>query len=210
VIDRQRVGALLLAGLTLALAAPLVSPSATAERASAASGTPLGSVSVRLSRLAAVIVRNVKPQPRFPIRGAFNWGQGAARFGAGRGGRAHAGQDVFARHGTPLVAVRDSVVLATGNDGGRGNYVALYYRPSRRTYVYFHMARPAPVRVGRRVRAGDRVGEVGCTGSCWGEHLHFEVRRGRGMDGAAMDPAPLLRRLARADRVPATLPPGAS
>ena len=209
-IDRRRVGALLLAGLTFALAAPLVSPSSTAELASAASGAPLGSVAERLSRLAAVRVRNVEPRPRFPVRGAFNWGQGAARFGAGRGDRSHAGQDVFARHGTPLVAVRHAVVLATGNDGGRGNYVALFYRPTNRTYVYLHMARPSLVRVAERVRAGTRVGEVGCTGSCWGDHLHFEVRLGQGMDGAAVNPAPLLRRLARADRVPATLPPGAS
>jgi murein DD-endopeptidase MepM/ murein hydrolase activator NlpD len=37
---------------------------------------------------------------------------------------------------------------------------------------------------------------VGCTGSCWGDHLHFEVRSGRGTTGESHDPLPLLERLA--------------
>jgi murein DD-endopeptidase MepM/ murein hydrolase activator NlpD len=40
------------------------------------------------------------------------------------------------------------------------------------------------------------VGAVGCTGSCWGDHLHFELRRGRGTTAAPIDPLPLLKRLA--------------
>jgi murein DD-endopeptidase MepM/ murein hydrolase activator NlpD len=43
---------------------------------------------------------------------------------------------------------------------------------------------------------GERVGAVGCTGSCWGDHLHFELRRGRGTTAAPIDPLPLLKRLA--------------
>ena len=40
---------------------------------------------------------------KFPIRGAHNYGDGAATFGGGRG---HQGHDVFAECGTPLVAAR--------------------------------------------------------------------------------------------------------
>ena len=58
------------------------------------------------------------------------------------------------------------------------------------------MLRPSRVRVGENVRRGERVGAVGCTGSCWGDHLHLEVRRGKGTTGRALDPLPLLRRLA--------------
>jgi murein DD-endopeptidase MepM/ murein hydrolase activator NlpD len=87
-------------------------------------------------------------------------------------------------------------VVETGNDGGRGNYIAIWSDVARRTFVYLHMWRPTPFQPGDRVRAGERVGGVGCTGSCWGDHLHLEVRRGRGTTGRALDPLPLLRRLA--------------
>ena len=125
------------------------------------------------------------------------YGEEAARFGGPRAGRVHEGQDVFAPAGTPLVAVRDGVVVAIGSDGGRGNFVELYSPREDETYLYFHMLRPAGVDAGERVRAGDRLGAVGCTGSCWGDHLHFEVHAGRGPDGRALDPLPMLRRLPR-------------
>ena len=146
----------------------------------------------------------------FPVRGEFNWGQGGARFGASRGGRAHEGQDVFARTGASLVAVRRGVVLETGADGGRGNYVAIFSRDSDRTYVYLHMNEPAGAERGERVDAGQRLGGVGCTGSCSGDHLHFEIRRGRGLEGPAANPLPALRRWAAGSAARATLPPGAS
>lgn len=148
--------------------------------------------------------------PAFPVRGPFNWGQEAAAFGGPRGGRTHEGQDVMSRTGTPEVAIASSTVLETGNDGGRGNYMNLYDPARKVTYVYMHMNRPSRVGAGDRVKAGERVGEVGCTGSCFGDHLHFEVREGRGITGTAQDPRPLLEQLARRDRIPATLAPGQS
>ena len=129
-----------------------------------------------------------------PVGGGVNYGEAAARFGAARSGHVHEGQDVFAPAGTPLLAVRDAVVVETGNDGGRGNYVALYSRSVRQTYVYLHMQAPSVLGVGARVRAGGRVGALGCTGSCWGDHLHFEIRPGRGTGGRPIDPLPQLRR----------------
>jgi murein DD-endopeptidase MepM/ murein hydrolase activator NlpD len=57
------------------------------------------------------------------------------------------------------------------------------------------MLAPALVRPGERVSAGQKVGEVGCTGSCWGDHLHFEVRAGRGTWGAVLEPMATLSRL---------------
>ena len=136
------------------------------------------------------------PAAEFPVRGQVGWGEQDARFGAYRGGRAHEGQDVFAKAGTPLVAIRDGRIVETGDDGGRGNYVALWSPAARRTFVYLHMLWPSRFGPGDTVDRGERVGAVGCTGSCWGDHLHLEIRRGRGTTGRPLDPLPVLRRLA--------------
>ena len=145
----------------------------------------------------AISGKRLPDPPRFPVRGGGSFGEAEARFGAGRSGHEHEGQDVFAPAGTPLLAVRDAVVLETGDGGGRGNYVALYSRAKRQTYVYMHMQEPSPLKRGRRVDAGKPVGKLGCTGSCFGDHLHFEVRLGRGAQAAPVDPLPLLERLER-------------
>jgi murein DD-endopeptidase MepM/ murein hydrolase activator NlpD len=148
------------------------------------------------------VVAGDRPRARlgatFPVKGPSGFGEAAARFGSSRSGHTHEGQDVFAPAGTPLVAVRAGVVVETGNNGGRGNYVAFYSPQARQTYVYLHMNEPSRVARGRRVRAGQRVGSVGCTGSCFGDHLHFEVRRGRGTEAPPIDPLPRLMRWKRA------------
>jgi murein DD-endopeptidase MepM/ murein hydrolase activator NlpD len=129
------------------------------------------------------------PRRTFPLLGTPQYGDG---LGAGRG---HEGQDLLIAAGTPIVAVADAVVLETGDDGGRGNYVSLYDPVAERTYNYLHMLEPALVKAGQHVREGQRVGEVGCTGSCWGDHLHFELRAGRDTYGPVLNPTPLLHRL---------------
>jgi murein DD-endopeptidase MepM/ murein hydrolase activator NlpD len=132
------------------------------------------------------------PKFVFPLRAKPQYGDG---LGAGRG---HEGQDMFAPAGTPEVAVADAVVIETGSDGGRGNYVSIYSRDTNRTYNYFHMLSPAFVRHGERVKAGQKLGELGCTGSCWGDHLHFEARIGRSPYGQVIDPLPFLKRISPA------------
>ena len=129
-----------------------------------------------------------------PVEGAVDYGESDAMFGAQRSGHAHEGQDVFAPAGRPLLAVRDGVVLEAGSDAGRGNYVSVYSDDADETYVYFHMLSAAKVEVGERVRGGTEVGALGCTGSCYGDHLHFEVHRGEGAETPAVDPLPLLQR----------------
>jgi murein DD-endopeptidase MepM/ murein hydrolase activator NlpD len=144
---------------------------------------------------AAVRVEPPEPEAWFPVRGTIDFGAYDARFGAWRGARRHEGQDVFAPAGTPLVAIRDGSVVETGDDGGRGNYVAIWSPEEDRTFVYLHMRGPTPHAVGDRVEGGARVGAVGCTGSCWGDHLHLEMRAGRGSTGKPLDPLPLLQKL---------------
>ena len=135
----------------------------------------------------------VAPAPALvhPVDARVGYGEGAAAFGYARG-RLHAGQDVFAQPGSFLLAIRDAVVVDAGSDGGRGNWIALYSREERETYVYLHMLRPSVRGVGDRLTAGDRVGRLGCSGSCDGDHLHFEIRRGKGPYGEPRDPLPLL------------------
>ena len=48
------------------------------------------------------------------------------------------------------------------------------------------------VKVGERVERGGLVGRAGCTGSCTGQHLHFEVR----IAGKPVNPMPYLRDVA--------------
>lgn len=131
--------------------------------------------------------------PFNPVVGRADYGTAENGFGAARSGHVHAGQDVFAPAGTLLVAVGDGIVVEAGSDAGRGNFIAVFDPDRDRTYVYFHMLEPATKAAGDRVSAGERLGGVGCTGSCWGDHLHFEVREGRDPYGEAVDPLPLLR-----------------
>jgi murein DD-endopeptidase MepM/ murein hydrolase activator NlpD len=157
----------------------------------------LSSVFRSLTRTAQGLeVEPAEPVDWFPVRGVIDFGEGDARFGAWRGGRRHEGQDVFADGGTPLVAMRAGSVVEIGDDGGRGNYVAIWSPEVRMTFVYLHMRAPARQAVGERVEPGERVGAVGCTGSCWGDHLHLEMREGRGTTGRPVDPLPVLRQLA--------------
>ncbi|MDP9188714.1 MAG: M23 family metallopeptidase, partial [Actinomycetota bacterium] len=138
--------------------------------------------------------------PYHPVFGDFGYGESDAKFGAPRGGRRHEGQDVFAKPGTPLVAVRDGVVVDGGAEngryaGGRGNYVVIYSRLDDRSYVYLHMLKPALMQKGASVEVGQPLGQVGCTGSCFGPHLHFEVRVGSAgfrSETKAIDPLPFL------------------
>ncbi|MEJ7751136.1 MAG: M23 family metallopeptidase [Thermoleophilaceae bacterium] len=173
-------------------------------------GVPVPSTEVLAKGVKRLAVAAERERTRFPVAGEYNLGQDGARFGASRSGRSHEGQDVMARTGTPLLAMADAVVIETGDDGARGNYVALYDPVARRTYVYLHMLHPSRVKEGARVRSGEWVGGVGCTGSCFGDHLHLEVRRGRSVSGPAEDPLPLLERLAGLTGQRPTLPPGES
>ena len=127
-----------------------------------------------------------------PVAGSVDYGDSDAGFGAARDGHVHEGQDLFAPAGTELVAVSDGTVLEAGSDADRGNHLAIYSADANQTYVYFHMLSSPEVEVGEGVRGGEAVGELGCTGSCYGDHLHFEVHEGEGAETPAIDPLPLL------------------
>ena len=81
-----------------------------------------------------------------------------------------------------------------GTDSGRGNWAALYDAAAKHTYVYMHMSAPAAVAAADRLEPGEEVGLLGCTGSCDGAHLHFEIREGRSPYATPIDPLPELQR----------------
>ena len=99
-----------------------------------------------------------------------------------RWGRLHAGVDIAARSGTAIGAAADGLVVLAGPTGGYGNYVCVQHT-RRLSTCYAHLSRLG-TRKGRRVSQGQPIGLVGCTGTCFGDHLHFETR----VDGQPVDP----------------------
>jgi len=104
------------------------------------------------------------------------------RFGP-RGNGFHAGIDLLAPRGTPVLAAGPGTVTWAGRRaGGWGRLVVVRHPDGVRT-LYAHLASIA-VRVDDEVSGGAILGRVGSSGNATGPHLHFEVR----VRGAAIDP----------------------
>lgn len=130
------------------------------------------------------------PLPAGPIRhgsGQLIWpvnGPVVSGFGP-RWGSMHEGIDIAVPAGTPIrAAASGSVVLlqSESGSGGYGNFTCLDHGGGLQT-CYAHQSSFA-VGSGQGVGQGDVIGYVGCTGHCYGDHLHFEVR----ISGAPTDP----------------------
>jgi murein DD-endopeptidase MepM/ murein hydrolase activator NlpD len=112
----------------------------------------------------------------FPVQGAYTLGGDDARFGAGRTGHTHQGQDILAASGTPVVTPRTGFVAwrAFQKDGA-GHYVVVRGDDGR-DYVFMHLLDGSvAVQKGQAVAAGQQLGAVGSTGRSTGPHLHFEI-----------------------------------
>jgi murein DD-endopeptidase MepM/ murein hydrolase activator NlpD len=132
----------------------------------------------------------------FPILGPHDYGQSGARFGAGRSGHTHQGQDVMAKCGTPLVAARGGRVRYSGYQSAAGNYVVIDGKGTTYDTAYMHLLEPSPLQEGELVRTGEPIGVVGSTGSSTACHLHFEIWTAPGWyeGGSPVDPLPYLQR----------------
>lgn len=97
-------------------------------------------------------------------------------FGA-RGGR-HDGIDIGMLRTLRLRAVSAGVVKQTGYASGYSGYgkVVILDLPGPYSALYAHLSNVG-VRKGQKLRKGQRLGLAGCTGSCSGTHLHFELKR---------------------------------
>jgi murein DD-endopeptidase MepM/ murein hydrolase activator NlpD len=118
-----------------------------------------------------------KTRPRPPVRWThpIPSAEVTSCFGP-RWGRLHAGVDLAAPHGTAVVAAGAGVVVAAGPNGGYGNTILIDHGDGWLTH-YGHLS-AIDVEVGRRVKAGEQIGDEGSTGHSTGPHLHFEVHRG--------------------------------
>jgi murein DD-endopeptidase MepM/ murein hydrolase activator NlpD len=130
------------------------------------------------------------PGPAGPIRrgsGNFIWpvnGPIVSPFGP-RWGRMHTGVDIAAGTGTPIRAAAAgtvSLIQSEASSGGYGNFTCISHGGGIAT-CYAHQS-SIGVSGGQSVSQGQVIGAVGCTGHCFGPHLHFEVR----VNGSPVDP----------------------
>jgi murein DD-endopeptidase MepM/ murein hydrolase activator NlpD len=132
----------------------------------------------------------------FPVAGPFSFGGAGARFGAGRPGHIHQGQDIVAAAGVPVVAPYAGMVSRTSYQAsGAGEYVVLDAVDGR-DYFFAHCTRGSTtVSPGAAVTAGAPLCRVGSTGTASGPHLHFEIWNvgWRIEGGYPIDPLPELR-----------------
>jgi murein DD-endopeptidase MepM/ murein hydrolase activator NlpD len=94
----------------------------------------------------------------------------------------HPGIDIGVPTGTPIRAADSGRVSIAGTEGGYGNYTCIQHTSSLAT-CYGHQSRIS-VSVGQSVSQGQVIGYSGCTGLCFGPHLHFEVR----VNGSVVNP----------------------
>ena len=97
----------------------------------------------------------------------------------------HLGTDIAALTGTDVLAAFAGKVISvrtgsykgdarSGAVGGRtGNHVYIQNADGERQY-YGHLSKVS-VRIGDKVKIGQKIGEVGETGVVTGPHLHFEI-----------------------------------
>jgi murein DD-endopeptidase MepM/ murein hydrolase activator NlpD len=112
----------------------------------------------------------------WPVNGPI-----ASGFGM-RWGRLHAGVDIAVPAGTPIAAAASGTVVLMGWVDGYGNYTCIDHGGGLST-CYGHQSGFATSQ-GASVSQGQVIGYVGCTGHCFGDHLHFETR----INGVPVDP----------------------
>ena len=150
---------------------------------------------VGLSFITSSYSKNPGPSSRasalvFPVAGKSSkvggyWGEYR------NGNRKHKGIDIFARKGTPVVAVSDGVVTSVSNGGKGGKCVWIKSASHPWTAYYAHLDKQK-VYSGQSVKKGQVIGTVGNTGNAryTPSHLHFGIYTGQG----AVNPLPYVKK----------------
>ncbi|WP_445148372.1 M23 family metallopeptidase [Baekduia sp. Peel2402] len=128
----------------------------------------------------------------FPVAGAHSFGGADARFGTGRTGHTHEGQDVLAAEGTPVVSPLAGIVVARDYQASAAGYYLTVDAADGRSFFFAHCQKDTfAVTVGQTIPAGQQLCRVGHTGDATGPHLHFEIWLGgwrRDKASHAIDP----------------------
>jgi murein DD-endopeptidase MepM/ murein hydrolase activator NlpD len=125
------------------------------------------------------------------------WNDGAPH--RGRVYDNHTGADYPMALRTQLAAAKGGIVVdleggfGTEEFGNFGNFVQVRHADGRHT-LYYHLASAADggivVALNQAVSAGQWVALSGCSGLCFGSHLHFEVLVEQGQNLVWIDPLP--------------------
>ena len=124
-----------------------------------------------------------------PVTSGFGWRvhplTGDRRF--------HAGVDLGAAYGTPVLAALAGQVVAADYDGGYGLRVLVQTQVGDQVVqtLYAHLS-GVTVQVGQVVQPGQPLGFVGSSGAVTGPHLHFELRELIDRQWESVDSQPLL------------------
>ncbi|CAM5413923.1 MULTISPECIES: peptidoglycan-binding protein [Streptomyces] len=112
-----------------------------------------------------------------PALGYFPQG---GHYGAPRGGAAHAGQDITNSTGTGVYAAAAGTVIRRSWGGGLGGRTgnALVISHGGNQYTYYGHLSAYRVALNAKVKAGQRIADMGATGNVTGPHLHFETHSG--------------------------------
>jgi murein DD-endopeptidase MepM/ murein hydrolase activator NlpD len=140
----------------------------------------------RAEARAAARAERRSPQWVLPVPGA-GWSASFGEAGSMWSSGYHTGQDFTAPTGTPVMAAGPGTITSASWSDAYGNVLVITHPGGAQSW-YAHMS--GFKRTSGPVAAGDVIGYVGCTGNCYGSHLHFEYRPG---GGEPADPLPWLR-----------------
>lgn len=112
----------------------------------------------------------------WPAKGRISGVFGSQRIYRGEPGAPHNGVDVAGPTGAPVTAPADGVVIlaAARPFTLEGNLLLVSHGMGVES-AFLHLSR-IDVKVGERVRQGQRLGAIGATGRATGPHLHWGMR----------------------------------
>ena len=101
----------------------------------------------------------------------------------------HLGIDFPAPIGHPVFAIQDGTVVKFGRNRASGRYVILKHAKGYES-VYIHLSKIADkLKRGQKIKGGQTIGKIGCSGFCSKAHLHFAIKKNHRF----INPLPLIK-----------------
>ncbi|MCA9385066.1 peptidoglycan DD-metalloendopeptidase family protein [Candidatus Dojkabacteria bacterium] len=76
----------------------------------------------------------------------------------------------------PIVSIGDGKILRAEYGRSLGNFVVIEHKNGLQS-LYAHMGSDLKVSAGDTVKRGEEIGMMGCSGYCFGTHLHFSISK---------------------------------